>query len=317
MIYALLFIVIAIMRVIQKVCSKSVSAEIAGPTYFHYGGYYQLLSAAFSIIALAIVGFTGFDLPTLLLAVATAVFLAINIFSSIEALKSASLIVTQMFAAGSILGPCIVGIFLFDEPMSIVKWIGMGVFIASMCLLVYPPKEKRVKKEKMTLRTFVMLMIDLLSNGMVMVVQKMFAKLVPNGNTATYSFLMFLANAVILYASFAVIVFMKKNRVKVVKPVTEGDTVEAVETEEKIVRPLSKNLLICGAFLAFALFAVNLIVTELAKTMDSSVLFTISFAISIIITMLVGCVYYKEKLTLVNIGGLALGLVSILMLNLF
>ena len=315
MMYAFLFTIIAAMRVIQKICSKSVSREIAGPTYFHYGGYYQLLSAIFSIVAVAIVGFYGFDLTTLLLAVATAVFLAINIFSSTEALKTAPLIVLQMFSAGSIVVPCIVGIFLFDEPMGIGKWIAMFIFIGAMCLLVYPPKEKREKKEKMSFKTIVLLLIDLLSNGMVMVVQKCFSKLVPNGNTSVYSFLMFLSNAVILYAAYFVIAGMKKNRETV--SVTDAETGENQAREVKVIRPLSKTLFVCGAFLAFALFAINYIVTELGRTMDSSVLFTVSFAISILITVLIGCFYYKEKMTPVNIVGLLLGLVSTVMLNLF
>ena len=176
-------------------------------------------------------------------------------------------------------------------------------------------KEKREKKEKMSFKTIVLLLIDLLSNGMVMVVQKCFSKLVPNGNTSVYSFLMFLSNAVILYAAYFVIAGMKKNRETV--SVTDAETGENQTREVKVIRPLSKTLFVCGAFLAFALFAINYIVTELGRTMDSSVLFTVSFAISILITVLIGCFYYKEKMTPVNIVGLLLGLVSTVMLNLF
>lgn len=33
------FILIALMRVAQKVSAKKVSAEVQGKTFFHYGGY--------------------------------------------------------------------------------------------------------------------------------------------------------------------------------------------------------------------------------------------------------------------------------------
>ena len=53
---ALSFAAIALMRVAQKVCSKKVSAEVQGKTFFHYGGYYNLLSALFSLVTLFMVG---------------------------------------------------------------------------------------------------------------------------------------------------------------------------------------------------------------------------------------------------------------------
>ena len=102
---ALSFAAIALMRVAQKVCSKKVSAEVQSKTFFHYGGYYNLLSALFSLVTLFMVGFKGFDFPTVLCALATAVCLAVELFASIEALKGASLIVNQMFSVGGVVYP--------------------------------------------------------------------------------------------------------------------------------------------------------------------------------------------------------------------
>lgn len=79
------FTAVAIMRVIQKVCSKKVSGEVGGKKFFHYGGYYNLMSALFSLVTFAFVGFNGFDLPTVLCALGTAVLMAVELFASIEA----------------------------------------------------------------------------------------------------------------------------------------------------------------------------------------------------------------------------------------
>lgn len=86
---------------------------------------------------------------------------------------------------------------------------------------------------------------------------------------------------------------------------------------KKDVAPLSKILLICGLALAFAIFIINMLVTELGKSVDSAILFSVSNAISIIITILVGAIYYKEKITLKNIVGIllcvgALGIINFL-----
>lgn len=50
---------IALMRVAQKITAKKVSREVQGRIFFRYGGYYNLLSALFSLIPLFIVGFEG------------------------------------------------------------------------------------------------------------------------------------------------------------------------------------------------------------------------------------------------------------------
>ena len=66
----------------------------------------------------------------------------------------------------------------------------------------------------------------------------------------------------------------------------------------------------CGAGLAVALFMVNLLVTMMASKIDSVVLFTVSSALSIVITALVGALIFKEKLTAKNYIGLILGFLS-------
>ena len=198
------FAAIALMRVAQKVCSKKVSTEVQGNTFFHYDGYYNLLSALFSLITLFMVGFDGFDFPTVLCALATAVCLAVELFASLEALKGASLIVNQMFSVGALFIPCIVGIFFFDEPMSVWQWLGLLLFIVAMYFMVAPAqKEEKEKTAKITTKTIIMLVLTLIAGGGTMVAQKAFAKIVPSGSVAMYSFLMFALNAVILYACYA------------------------------------------------------------------------------------------------------------------
>jgi drug/metabolite transporter (DMT)-like permease len=284
------------------VCSKKVSAEVQGKTFFHYGGYYNLLSALFSLVTLFMVGFKGFDFPTVLCALATAMCLAIELFAGIEALKGASLIVNQMFSVGALFIPCIVGIFFFDEPMSVWQWVGLLLFIVAMYFMVSPTKEKeKTETTKITAKTIVMLVITLLAGGGTMVAQKAFAKIVSNGNVAMYSFLMFALNAVILYACYAGSIFLGKKKSS------------ASQTQEK--KGLSNTLLVCGLILAFAVFVINILVTELGKSVDSAILFSVSYAISIIITILVGSIYYKEKITVKNVIGVALCVVALAIIN--
>ena len=301
------FFVMALMRVVQKICSKKVSNNVTGKTSFRYGGYYQLLSALFSLIMLAIVGFYGFDWQTMLCAFGTAVFLAIELFTGIEALKGCSLIVSQMFSVGALFIPCILGIFLFDEPMSAWQWVGLAVFMVAMYFMVAPPKTKKEKQplQKISLKTLLLLILGLFGSGGTMVVQKVFSVLVPGGNVAAFSFLMFAFSAVVLYVAYFLLVITQKKKA----------APENLQPKQKKWKPLPKVLLICGVFLAFAVFVINMLVTELGKTVESAILFSVSYAISIVMTILVGSIYYKEKITPKNVIGILLCVGALAMIN--
>lgn len=304
----LFFAVIACMRVVQKICSKRVCNAVQGRAFFHYGGYYNLVSALFAVISVVVAGIYGFDMPTVLCALGTAVFMAIELFASLEALKGASLIVNQMFSVGSLFIPCIAGIFLFGEAMSAWEWIGLVLFMVSMYFMVASAEGKtEAPTQKVSVKTFVMLVITMLAGGGTMVVQKVFAVNVPNGDVSSYSFLMFAVNAVILYLCYVVSAFVKK------------DCGQAQHGEHEVVsakwEPLSKELLVCGAFLALAVFLINLLVTMMAESIPSAVLFSVSYGISIIITLLVGRFCYGERLGVKNVIGIVLCVGALAMIN--
>lgn len=80
---------------------------------------------------------------------------------------------------------------------------------------------------------------------------------------------------------------------------------------------LNKLLLICGALLAFSIFVVNTLVTEMGKKVDSVIMFPIMALINICITVFVGRIVYKEKLTTKNIIGVILGLIAVIVLSVF
>ena len=147
-----------------------------------------------------------------------------------------------------------------------------------------------------------MLVLMMFAGGGTMVVQNAFGNLVQDGNTAMYSFLMFAINALVLYICYlAQAIFVKK-------PVLN-------QPEEKTLKPLPKILLICGAFLALALFAINILVTELTAVVQPSLLFSLSNAIAIIVTMLVGRFVYNEKMTVRNVIGIVLCAISLAIIS--
>ena len=292
----LFFFLIAVMRIAQLYSHKRASNIIDnGKTFFHYGGYYQFMSALFSIIMLCVVGFYGIDLITVICAFLSALFFATDLFANLEAVKETKLVICNVFSTGGLLIPCLLGIFLFDEPMGVWQWVGVAVFILSTTLLVSGTE----KGKKMSFKTIIMLILVFLANGFIMLVQKYFGVKVPNGNVAMFSFLTFGFNAIILFGCYFVVALSSNKK--------EGNA--------KLIEPLNKSLYLFGTILAFALFTINVLVTTLSKTIDSVILFPISSGILMLSSLLVGIVAFKEKLTVKNLIGVICSFASIIIIN--
>lgn len=67
--------------------------------------------------------------------------------------------------------------------------------------------------------------------------------------------------------------------------------------------------------MAFAVFLINQLVTLVAKTVPSAILFSVLYVISILITILVGAIYYKENITLKNVIGIILCVGALAIIN--
>ena len=299
------FLLIACMRVAQSFSGKGASNLVNNKgLFFQYGAFYQAVSAIASLATLIIVGFNGFNLPTLICSFINALLFATSLYCSLTAMKSAKMIVCSMFSMGGIVIPCIVGIFLFNEPMSLQKWIAIAIFLFAVFLLNLKGKNEENKKMKPT--TWVLLVLLFTVEGLVLIVQKYFAILVPNGNVATFSFLTFSLNAIILSLASVVNAFLNaKNN-------EEG---QSSSTKLLKFEKLPLPLFLYGTLLGIAIFVINFLVTTLSKTIPSAQLFPISCAISIAVTTIVSMLRFKEKLNWKNIVGIIIGLVSIIMLN--
>lgn len=285
------FIIIACMRVVQAVCNKKVSTTVVnGKEVFAYGSFYQLMAAVLSFLYLCVIGFQGFNFETFLCAFGTAVFLAIGLLAELEAIKGAPIAVCTICSMGGLFVPCIAGIFLFGEPMGIVQWFALLLFLLGVYLLG-SVKEKR---ERFTGKTILMLLFSFFSNGMVMVWQKYFAVMVPDGNVAMFSFLMFLSSAMFLIVCLIYQILVDK--------------------DEKVCR-LPGKIYGYGMALAVALFLINYLVTELAGRMSSVTLYTISSFITIAISAIVGAVGFHEKITVKKLLGLCIGAIAIILAN--
>lgn len=137
-------------------------------------------------------GFDNFTISTMVCGLVTAVFLAIQFYANLNAVKGCKIIVSSMFTFGGLLICCLLSWIWFGETMSVLQGIGLLLFFISAYLLSSTNQEKsEPAKKRISTKTWILLIIVMLTKGFVEVAQKYFSLEVTGGNVAWYSFFMF------------------------------------------------------------------------------------------------------------------------------
>ena len=290
------FLIILLLRLPQNIFNKRSSGIVRGaPAYFAYGAYRYLLSGGMALVLLLFAGgFSGVSLKALAISAIGAVAIGSNLFFGLEALKSGAMVLSSMAGSAGLLLPCVFGIFMFDEPMSLMQLFGILLLIFSGWLLIGYSKKL---KGSFTPRTMLLLIGSMLSNGFTMVAQKMFSKYLPDVSVSVFSFLAFGLVGVGMCVGLVPQLAKKEKR--------------------KEIRELPKALWFYGAGLSTILLIINQLATIAAKVIPSAIMFPINDGGATIITALTGAVVFKEKLTARSVAGLALGIASLIVINLF
>ena len=290
------FLIILLLRLPQNIFNKRSSGIVRGaPAYFAYGAYRYLLSGGMALVLLLFAGgFSGVSLKALAISAIGAVALGSNLFFGLEALKSGAMVLSSMAGSAGLLLPCVFGIFMFDEPMSLMQLFGILLLIFSGWLLIGYSKKL---KGSFTPRTMLLLIGSMLSNGFTMVAQKMFSKYFPDVSVSVFSFLAFGLVGVGMCVGLVPQLTKKEKREEIKK--------------------LPKALWFYGAGLSTILLIINQLATIAAKVIPSAIMFPINDGGATIITALTGAVVFKEKLTARSVAGLVLGIAALIVINLF
>ena len=250
----------------------------------------------FSACYLALAGFRGFNEVLLICGVLTGICYASEFSTTLIVMKRAPLVLCNMCAlGGGIIITSIVGIFFFDEPMTIVQWSGVLMFFAAAyCLGPGGNGEKR----KLTVGTVVMLVINFMINGLCCILSKYVAVNVENANTAMYTFFAYLSSSVV-FSILLMFLSMKK---------------KGAEEEGPGLKKMPRQLYIYGAVLGVTCSSIVYLFTELSKVVTAVVINTVPSAVSFIGCLVLGRVMFKERITIKNSIGVVLGILSVVLL---
>ena len=288
-------IIILLLRVPQNFSSKKTSGLVTNSqSYFLYGTYSYILAGLIAFVMLLFDGMSGFSLPAVGISALGAVSLAVSLFCSIEALKSGVMVLAAMAGSAGLLLPCIAGIFMFNEPMKPMQFIGIALLIFSGWLLIGYSKEQT---GSFTPRTLLLLIGSMLSNGSVMLAQKMFSKYLPDTSVSIFSFLTFGLIGIGMFIGLGPSLLSQSGRAKIAA--------------------VPKPVFLYGTISSIILLAINQLATLAGRNVPSAIMFPINDGGATIITAITAAIFFKEKLTVRSVCGLILGIGSLIVINLF
>lgn len=289
-------VIILLVRVVQQYTSKS-SSMLLPKTLYGNTKYFmltKLFAAAFAVVLLLLSGeFNKIDSLTVLIASISGIMLVVSSVCGLYAVKSGTMALSSMFSTAGLIVPCIAGIFLYNDYMSVMQWVGVALFLASSYLLIGASKKLNAK---FSLKTVILLVGCLLSDGAVMLLQTMFVREVNGGSVTAFSFLSFVIPALIL------LLIMGGFKIKA-----------PAESKEK----LPKKLVIFATVSAAALFAVNQLATIAAGTVEPVILFTFINGGNTIIAAIMAAALFKEKLTVKSVLGILIGVGALIIVKAF
>ena len=287
-------IIILLIRFVQQYSSKS-SSLLLPKTFYGNTKYFmltKLLAAALALILLVISGeYTKIDPLTALISAGSGIMLVVSSVCGLYAIKNGTMALSSMFATAGLIVPCVAGIFLYDEQMSVWQWCGVVLFLASSWLLIGASKKMYAS---FSLKTVFLLVGSLLSNGITMTLQTVFKRTVTDGSVTAFSFLSFMIPALLL------LVFLGGFRLH-----------NPAVCHEKLQRKLILFALISAA----ALFAVNQLATFATDKVEPVILFTFINGGNTIIAAVIAALFFKEKFTVRSTVGILVGVAALVIVK--
>ena len=267
---------IGILRLFQSSFNKQSSKHLANANqYLKFGLYFEACASVFALLYLCVNGFYGFNGPTVICSALMGTMFLLELTTSLKALRNAPLALCTICAlGGGIVLPAIFGIFFFNEPVTIWKWLGIVLFFISAYFLA-PYEKKRISIKKSTV---FILILNFIINGFCGIIGKFFAVKLDNGNAAMFACLSYFFAAV-LFSAVLLVVWRKSY------------------TSHKPAEPfLPKPVYFFGGAVGAVCASIVFFTTVLSKTVSIVVLNTVPNAVCLVGCLLIDTFLFRAKL---------------------
>ena len=208
------------------------------------------------------------------------------------AIRCGSLAKTTLITSYSLLVPAFAGLIILREPLGIPMIAGMILLVLSLWLTNHRKKTADTPKEKISLKWLVFVLLGFIGNGMCSTVQKLAPHYLGADVNLTLSTIAALGLSIVVLIAAS---FLTK----------ETD----LKSTLRVGGPLS---LFCGLFNG----AVNYLAIYLNQFIPASVMFPVLSAGEIILIVPYSLLVRRERFTVKQWAGFAVGVVSVVLLNL-
>lgn len=275
----------------NKLCSKGTSEKVM---LFKF----SLLRAVFGVVIGAFILFLGepnynIDFIMILTSLIFGIMLAVCLLLTFYAMQITTVAITTMFTAASVIIPIGFGIAFFDDALTMGKIFGLCLLLVSAYLIV---GNSGNAKQKFTPKVFWTCMGVLITSGLGSVAIQSFANCSPNGNEALFMLLSYIIEAIVLLVFYWII--LSKSHIKICNT-----------------PKIDKKLFIFGAIGTVVTFLTQQLQTSAAAIIPATVLFPFTTGSSVIMGVIVGWSLFKERLSVKNIIGIVVGIISLIMIN--
>ena len=188
--------------------------------------------------------------------------------------------------------PMLVGYFLFSEEIAPKQWIGFSLLVLAVLIMTFYNKSIGAKQ---TVGSVLLLIACGLANGVTASSQKGFVKLVPDIPVSVFNLYTYVFAALTLFLFFA---FFSRG--------------EKAELDKANI----KRVLLYVSVMAAALAVNSFFLTLASAHLESAKLFPLNQGAAMILSSLISTFFFKEKMKLSAIVGIALSFVALLIINL-
>lgn len=273
--------------VINSFCDKSVSSK-NGNTYNYV---YNCIKFFICSVCMLPLFFTEasprFAAGSLICGVACGLMYAVSKTVMLKGYETTSVAFMTLCHSSGMIIPCILGHFLWSERINFLSLLGIFITILAIVLL----KDNNASSKKFESKGIIFGIIIFLTSGGVMIAQKIMGIYFKEEGVTLYNLYSFVVPALILLL--------------VSKP----------KSSKNIACKDTRSIILCALGSAVSLSGISFVMTKLASSVPSVILFPLFNGLGIIAVSLGSVFAFKEKLSAKNIIGLVLGVLGLYFIN--
>ena len=274
--------------IINSFCDKVVSTKSGNAYNYIYNCVKFFVCSICMVPMLFLKASSMMALGSLICGVFCGLMYAVSKTVMLKGYEATSVAFMTLCHSSGMIIPCVLGHFLWSEKLSLLSVIGIVVTILAIALL----KNNNQGSKSFKTKGIIYGLTIFLTSGGVMISQKVMGIYFEKQGVAAYTLYSFIVPALILS------LFSKPKNIK------------------SISRKHKKTIGLCALGSAISLSVISFVMTGLAASVPSIILFPLFNGLGIIMVCIGSVFAFKEKLNIQNVIGLILGILGLYIINL-